>query len=678
MNKCFSFISALIMTVGLSWAQPAVAQSGAGFQPKDMDLNYQPGTDFYRYVNGGWLKAHPLTPEYSIFGTFNLLHETNQVQLRTLIEGLSAQQNRRGSLEQKVGDLFALVMDSTRRNAEGAQPVMADLKRIGETKTKQELFALTARLARKGVPALFNVYVDADLRNSRENLVCIHQGGLTLGAGYYKSGKKNMVRVRKAYKEYIIKVFMLVGFDRATAETKAKEVLNIETDLSRSHHSGVKMRDVEANYHKMTYEQLLTDYPRIDWKTWFAGLGYPTFSHINVGQPKALKAVERVLTRESLPALQAYAQFKLINTAAEALDDTFSAAAFELFGKTMRGQQEQRPRWKRAVTVVDDVLGMAVGKVYVDQYFPEAAKTRMLALVDNLKTALGQRIDLQSWMDAETKKKAHEKLNTFYVKIGYPDTWKDYSALDIDPSLSYWENLTRASEFELADEIARKVNKPVDRTEWHMNPQEVNAYYNPTTNEICFPAGILQPPFFDMNADDATNYGAIGVVIGHEMTHGFDDEGSKFDKDGNLVEWWTKEDTKRFNKRTKVMVKYFDKIKVLPDLRANGKFTLGENIADHGGLKVAFQAFQNIQGQTSAPLVQGFTPEQRFFLAYAHLWAQNIREEQIRVYTNGDPHSLGEWRVNGALPHIDAWYKAFDIKPSAPLFVPKAKRVDIW
>ena len=389
-----------------------------------------------------------------------------------------------------------------------------------------------------------------------------------------------------------------------------------------------------------------------------------------------MKEVEAIWSDTPLQTLKDYVSWQLIDAASSYLDDAMRAETFAFYGKVMSGRQEDRPRWKRAVSATESALGEAVGQLYVEKYFPAAAKERMTQLVRNLQVALGERIDAQEWMSDSTKAVAHDKLNAFIVKVGYPDKWKDYSKLEI--GRNYWTNIKNVAAWENFDEVERRLNKPVDNTVWYMTPQTVNAYYNPTTNEICFPAGILQPPFFDMNADDAFNYGAIGVVIGHEMTHGFDDQGAKFDKDGNLRQWWTAEDTKNFEERTHVMRDFFNNIEVLPGLQANGQLTLGENMADHGGLQVAFQAFKNATKDAPLSTQDGFTPEQRFFLAYAGVWAGNIRDEEIRNLTKSDPHSLGRWRVNGALPHIDAWYEAFGITESDPMFVPKSERVTIW
>ncbi|HIU89860.1 MAG TPA: M13 family metallopeptidase [Candidatus Caccomonas pullistercoris] len=657
-------------------AASAFAQTGVN--KANMDPSARPGTDFFEYANGGWNAAHPLTAEYSRYGAMDDIAENNRRQLRELIEGFAHQTNTPGSLGQKIGDLYNLAMDSTRRNQEGWQPIRADIESIAAAPTKADLFKAVARMGRYGVPSMVNIWIDADLKNSRQNLVYISQGGISLGErDYYVDSDSTTLNIRKAYTAYIQRLFELTGTPAAEAAQKAATVLRMETALAQPAYSATQQRDPEANYHKMTYAQLLADYAGTDWNTLFRTLGFPDFAEVSVCQPEPIKAAGQLWQDSPLNDLKTYTTFKLIDAAAGTLSDEFRQTAFDFYGRTLSGRQQESPAWKRAVSSVEGVLGEAVGRMYVEKYFPASSKERMVRLVANLQKALGQRIDAQDWMSEATKQKAHEKLNTFIVKVGYPDQWRDYSALTIDTA-SYWANLCRASEFELAYIIGKKVNKPVDRSEWAMTPQTVNAYYNPTTNEICFPAGILQPPFFDAAADDAMNYGAIGVVIGHEMTHGFDDSGRQFDKDGNLRDWWTAEDGERFKAKAKVMADFFNGIEVLPGLKANGELTLGENLADHGGLKVAYQAFKNVTAGKADAVNDGFTPDQRFFIAYANVWAGNIRDEQIRVYTKSDPHSLGRWRVNGALPHIDAWYTAFGITEKDPLFVPKAQRADIW
>ena len=662
-------------------ALPVMGQgTGSRFGVENMDTKVKPGTDFYRYASGKWIDSHPLTAEYTRYGQFNELAEENNRQVRELIEELAATPNADGSLEQKIGSLYRLAMDSVRRNEEGFGPIVSTLQKIENIKTLREYIITTAWLVRRGVPAMmFIMGFDADMKNAEENIAQIYQGGISMRErDYYLSDEPATVKIRNAYREYVKKLFMMVGNNEAEAALKRDAVLDIETRIAKASYSRTQLRDVEGNYHKMSYVELQEAYSGIDWSTCFLHLGFPAVEAVCVGQPEPIHEVEKILTETPIEKLKAYAEFKVIDNAASALSDEFRAAKFDFYNHTMSGAEQDRPRWKRAVEVVQDVLGMAVGKMYVERYFPAESKQRMLQLVENLRVALGERIKALAWMSDETKKQALEKLSTFYVKIGYPDTWKDYDALKIDENLSFYENLRRADEFDTADHVKRRANKPVDRTEWLMTPQTINAYYNPTTNEICFPAGILQPPFFDPDADDAVNYGAIGVVIGHEMTHGFDDQGSQFDKDGNLRNWWTETDKKNFQERTGVMERFFNKIEVLPGMFANGKLTLGENIADNGGLNVAYQALQNSMKNNPLDKKYGFTPEQRFFLSYGLVWAGSIRDEQLRQFNKTDPHSPAAWRVNGALPHIDAWYKAFGIKKGDKLFVPKAKRVDVW
>jgi len=651
----------------------------SGLDKNNMNLSAKPGTDFFEYAGGGWMKAHPLTAEYARYAQFDALQETNRKQLRELIETMATQQAPQGSLQQKIGGLYRLAMDSVRRNAEGYAPIKNYLEAIGNIKSRKELQYEVARLSSKGVSSFFGFGCDADLKDSRWNLMQINQGGIAMGErDYYLADDEPTRKIREAYKQYVKKLFVMTGKDDAAAQKAMEGVMNVETRIAKESYSMTKLRDVEGNYHKMTYGQLLNDFPGIDWSTLFLLNGVPAFEHISVNQPEPIHEVEKILAEVPLEDLKSYLYFCVVDDATGLLSDDFRAASFDFYSHTMSGAEQDRPRWKRAVGAVEGALGMAVGKMYVEKYFPESSKQRMLQLVKNLQEALGQRIDKQEWMSDATKKQAHEKLNSFYVKIGYPDTWMDYSGLVIDEKLSYYENMARASQFMSRYYIDKRVNKQTDRTEWLMTPQTINAYYNPTTNEICFPAGILQPPFFNAQADDACNYGAIGVVIGHEMTHGFDDQGSQFDKDGNLRNWWTPEDNEQFKARTKVMKDFFDNIEVLPGMKANGQLTLGENIADHGGLNIAYQAFKNATKAQPLGKKDGFTPEQRFFLSYGLVWANNTREAMLRQLNKIDPHSAGRWRVNGALPHIDAWYEAFNIKKFDPLFVPKKKRVNIW
>ena len=671
-------LPALALAATSAWAQQQDNQS-SGIDKANMDLSVKPGTDFYQYATGGWTAAHPLTPEFSRYAQFDALAENNRKQLRELIEGMAAQQHERGTLEQKIGSLYRLAMDSVRRNKEDFAPIKPLLDEIQALNSRKAIQYEMAKLQNLGVSNFFSFGCDADIKDAKWNLMQVNQGGISMGErDYYLENDEPTKKIRDAYRTYVQNLFTMTGMTAEQATKAMEAVLKIETQIATASYSATKQRDVEGNYHKMSYQQLLTDFPGIDWSTHFLLSGIPAFKEISVNQPEPIHEVERILADCTIDELKSYLYFKVVDDASSSLSDRFRQEAFNFYNHTMAGAEQDRPRWKRAVGAVEGALGMAVGRLYVKKYFPESSKQRMIELVKNLQEALGQRIDQQKWMSAETKQQAHSKLNSFYVKIGYPDKWMDYSKLDIDENLSYYENMVRANQFSSNYYIEKHVNKPTDRTEWLMTPQTINAYYNPTTNEICFPAGILQPPFFNAEADDACNYGAIGVVIGHEMTHGFDDQGAQFDKDGNLKNWWTAKDKVEFEKRTKVMSDFFDHIKVLPDLNANGKLTLGENTADHGGLNIAYQALQNAMKVHPLGQKDGFTPEQRFFLSYGLIWANNTREAMLRQLVKTDPHAPARWRVNGALPHIAAWYKAFNITSKDPLFIPKKNRVDVW
>ena len=653
----------------------------SGIDLANLDSTYLPGTDFYMFATGGWQKAHPLTDEYSRYGSFDVLQENNNKQLRELIEGVAAQQNEKGSVAQKIADLYNSAMDSVALNEHGLDEMAAFLACDGyQTSaqiTQDWLKQVWPKMLRQGVDGLMGFYIRADEKDSKNNILSIVQGGLTLGQkDYYLDQDPETAKIREAYVAYIRQLVSHVGFGETDAARISDDVMRIETRLAQASKSMTELRDPEANYHKMSYDQLKKDFAGIDWDAYLHIFGISGLKDVIVGQPEAIHEVEKILAEETPEALQNVYLWHAIDMAAGYVDDESRNLSFAFWGTALSGKTQDRPRWKRAVSSVEGCLGEALGQLYVAKYFPPAAKERMEKLVANLQQALGERIDVQDWMSDETKKVAHEKLDAFYVKVGYPDKWTDYSTLQIGNS--YLQNILSCKEWAIQDMIAKHLNKPVDKDEWYMTPQTVNAYYNPTTNEICFPAGILQPPFFDMEADDAFNYGAIGVVIGHEMTHGFDDQGSKYDKNGNLSQWWTEEDTKRFNERIQVMRDYHDSIEVLPGLHSNGSLTLGENMADHGGLMVSYQAFVNATAQAPLSDKDGFTPAQRFFLAYANVWGQNIRDEEIRKRVKSDPHSLGKWRVNGQMPHMDAWYEAFGITEQDPMFVPKEKRVTIW
>ena len=674
-------VKSMILALSLTASMTAVAQTSKGINTAYMNTSVKPGNDFYEYAIGGWRKAHPLDAEHARNGSFIDLEELNQKRILGLIEEYSSKQQPKGSLGQKIGTLYNLAMDSVRLNREGAAPLQPMLKTINAIADRREYQLVTAQLDARGISCImFGVGVGADMKDADNNLVGLGQGGLGLGErDYYLSDDAQVKAVRDAYAKYLKQILVLAGNDEASAQRKADATMRIETRIAKASKGQVELRDVQANYHKMTYAQLIKDFPGIDWGNFFLAQGFPPFSHIDVGQIEPIHEVEKILADEPLDDLKAYAEAHAVASSTAYLDDNFRKADFEL-SRVMTGVQQDRPRWKRATALVSGILGEAIGKLYVEKYFPASSKEMMITLVKNLQTALSQRIAEATWMSDATKAQAQDKLANFIVKIGYPDTWKDYSGLNIDESLSLFENMSVAAQFISKDYIARKVNKPVDKKEWQMTPQTVNAYYNPTTNEICFPAAILQPPFFDPNVDEAVNYGGIGGVIGHEMSHGFDDQGSQFDKYGNQKDWWTAADKKNFEARTKVLVDYFSTIEALPGKHINGRLTLGENIGDNGGLNISFRALQNVlkENPSAAKTIDGFTPEQRFFLSWATVWAGNARPEFIDRQIKTDPHSPAEARVNGALPQIDAWYKAFGVKKSDKLFVDKKKRAQIW
>ncbi|MBR3618507.1 MAG: M13 family metallopeptidase [Bacteroidaceae bacterium] len=670
----------ILMMMAIAASMTACNQQTAGIKLENMDMTAKPGTDFYQYACGGWMKNNPLKPEYSSYGSFDVVAEENQKRIRELIEGLASQPQEKGSLGQKIGDLYALRMDSVRQNKEGVKPVMADLERVAKVSTTEELIALVNQMNTEGVVfgELWGSYVGADMMESTQNLLEISQGGYSIERDYYVKDDEANKKILEAYKKHIVKMFQLVGETPESAQKKMENVLQLEMRMAKAGRDNVALRDPASNYNKMSFAEFLKDYKGFDWKTYFDVQGLTDIDSLSVGQPEAVKEALAVLKDTPVEVLKDFLQWQILDSAGGILGDKVYEEVFDFEGRIMTGAKEPHPRWKRSVNAVNGILGEAVGQMYVEKYFPPANKARMEELIKNLQIALGERIDAQDWMSPATKAAAHEKLDAFYVKVGYPNKWRDYSKMDIDPQKSLYENMKEVVKWAHADMLERKWKKPVDRDEWYMNPQTVNAYYNPTTNEICFPAGILQYPFFDMEADDAFNYGAIGVVIGHEMSHGFDDQGRQFDKDGNFRDWWAEGDGDKYNERAQVIKDFFSAIKVLPDLNANGDLCCGENLGDHGGLKFAYTAFKNATKDNPLPVKDGFTPEQRFFLAYAGVWAGNITEEAIRNLTTSDPHSLGRWRVNGALPLIDAWYDAFGITENDPLFVPKEKRVKIW
>ena len=644
--------------------------------PANFDESIALNEDFYEHFTAGWQRNNPLTPEYSRFGAFDMLRQSNELRVKELFDELEKSTAEQGTVEQKLSDLYRLGLDSTRLNEEGAAPLKAYLERIEALESRNDLSALLGSIHLSSANPFFASGVGADEKNTSTNVLYFAQSGLGMGQRDYYFDESS-AHIREAYVAFIKKVTTLAGYTAEEAERIAESVLKIENSLAESHFTPVQRRNPQLNYNKLSLATLRKTLRNINWDAYAEAMGFQMPEEVVVSQLPALRKANQLIGKESLRTIKDYLLFHEIRSAANYLSDEFTAASFDFYGRTLSGSEQQRPRWKRALAVADGNLSEAVGLKYVTKFFPAEYKEKMLEIVANLQVALGEHIDALDWMSDVTKAKAHEKLASFTVKIGYPDSWESYESLTIDPAKSYLENLRTLSAWHTADNL-KDLGQSVDKAKWLMSPQTVNAYYNPTTNEICFPAAILQPPFFNPEADDAVNYGAIGVVIGHEMTHGFDDQGRQYDKDGNLNDWWTKEDAEAFDKRAQVLVDQFDAIEVNSEgLHANGRFTLGENIADQGGVRVAMTALRNSWAGTHPEPIEGFTAEQRFYIAYATLWAQNIREQEIVRLTKIDPHSLGKWRVNGTLPNIADWYEAFGITDGAMYRTPE-ERVIIW
>ena len=639
-----------------------------------LDTSVSPGQDFYRYATGGWQDAHPLPAEFSRYGSFDVISENTQKQLNDLFISMTKMNAAPGSVDRKISDLYKMALDSLTRNQLGAEPVQPYIAEIQSVGSKDDLARLLGRLFKVGEGGFYGSGVEADLMDSGIQVLYLGQGGLGMGDRDYYLDPKN-AELKAGYRAFLVKVFGLCGLENA--EDLATKALSVEDAIAEVSWTREKNRDMAAIYNPMSTEQILKTWPNVRFGLTLEEVGIPAQEKVIVQQPSFFTGLDAIFANTDLETLKAYLLASFVQGACGALSDDFYAASWDFFSRQMAGAQEQRPRWKRAMAVPNSLLGEAVGKMYVERYFPASSKEKMVTLVENLRTALGQHIDALDWMSDETKVRAREKLASFTVKIGYPDKWKDYGTLNIDPSLTYYENLRNANIWYVADNLS-KLGRPTDRTEWGMTPQTVNAYYNPTTNEICFPAAILQKPFFDPDADDAVNYGGIGVVIGHEMSHGFDDQGSMFDAAGNMADWWTAEDKAKFEEKGAKLAAQFDAVEILPGLYANGRYTLGENIGDHGGLSIAYTAMQNaIAGNRPEP-IDGYTPEQRFWLSYGAIWAQNITDQEKARLTNLDVHSLGENRVNVSIRNFGEFFEAFDIKEGDPMFRPEEERVHIW
>ena len=666
--------SALLMT---ACANQSDKQEGVpAIDINNFDESIVRNDDFYQWATGGWQKNNPLKPEYSRYGSFDVLRENNEIRINELFDEMTKVEAEFGSVEQKISDLYKMGLDEERLNAEGAEPIRQALDYILSIKDREELIAKIAQLHIDGVGAFFYSYPAADLEDSNMTILYMEQGGLGMGNRDYYTDEKN-AELKAGYRDYLAKIFTLAGVEGDVAKM-VENVMAVEDRLAAKHWTNVECRDIVKGYNPYTYEAFKAQYKGVDWDAYFKAMGVRKIEKIVVSQPSSFANTLATLKSASLDELRAYVAAHYISSASSYLSEDFAVASFEFFGKAMSGTEEIRPRWKRAMSVPNSVLSEAVGQMYVAKYFPESDKARVEEMVANIQKAFSKHIEALDWMGEETKAKAQEKLAAFTVKIGYPNKWKDYTTLKVDPAKSYWANVVEANRWYTMDEMS-EVGKPVDRAKWLMSPQTVNAYYMPTTNEICFPAAILQPPFYNSNADDAVNYGAIGVVIAHEMTHGFDDQGSQFDKDGNMKDWWTVEDRAAFEKKTQVLVDQFNAIEILPGLYADGKFSLGENIADQGGLRLAFTGLTDYAWAEGRPAdIDGFTGEQRFYIGYATLWAQNITDKEKENLTKNDVHSLGRNRVNATLRNIQSWYDAFGVKEGDAMFMPVEERVIIW
>ena len=680
MMKKITMVAALAVAALAADAQAPAAAQGAvhGVNKADMDMSVRPGDDFYQYAGGGWLKANPMKPEYSSYGVFNDLAETNRKQIRELFENLSKEKHAFGSVGQKVADLYNMAMDSVRLNKEGAAPLQKDLDKVKAFSKKADFTAFIANQHLYMGNPFFGIGVDTDLKNSDLNVMWLSAGTSGLpDRDYYLNTDADSKKKQEAYRAYLSKIFQLSGYKKKEAEKAAKVIYNIEYQFAEAKMNRAEARDYNKLYNIYTIDMLQKDYPAIQWAKYFELMGVKDVKQVILTEPKVMAVAQKLMSTLSEQDIKYYVAGLIIKSSTSVLSDDFVNANFDFYGRLLNGQKEQKARWKRALGFPNSLLGEAVGELYVSKYFAGESKAKMLKLIDNLRKALATRIANLTWMNDTTKINALVKLNSFTVKVGYPDKWRDYSKLTIDPAKSLYDNVAAATYVETLRNL-EKFGKPVDKSEWGMTPQTVNAYYNPTTNEICFPAAILQAPFFDVNADDATNYGAIGVVIGHEMTHGFDDQGRNFNADGNMVDWWTAGDSQRFTAAAEKLAAQFDQITVVGDLKANGHLTLGENIADQGGLRISYDAFKTTQQFQEGKKIDGFTPVQRFYLSYGRIWAEHMTEEAIYQQTKSDPHSIGRNRVNATLRNIDTWYDAFGVKEGDKMWLAPAERAIVW
>lgn len=662
-NKLLNIIGIIAVVTAVVIAhyltKPKDVIMNTGIRPENMDTTVRPGDDFYAYATNGWRSAHPIPDDYTRYGVFDVLHDTNLVRVREIAETDTG----------KIGTLYKIAMNTEKLNADGVRPVAAQIAEIDAIKSRDALPEFIGRMHQM-TSAFWGDGVALDETDSTHYLYNIGQGGLGLARDYYFDTDKKTIQIREKYLEFITKQMKNFGIS-----VDAKKLYDLELRMARSFYPKEKLRDPHANYHKMTLDEIKSRFPGFDWDVYLAARGATRATQINIAQPEAIAESIAIMNDTDLDLIKTYLKYRIVSSADTLLDDTTYEISFDFYNRTMAGQPTPKPRWKRAVAMLDGTLGEEIGHLYVKKYFSADAKKRMQELVKNLQRALGARIENLEWMSAETKRQALQKLDTFHAKIGYPDKWRDYSELHIDPNASLWENMLIVSKFE-DDFWLNKIGREKDPTLWYMNAHEINAYYDPSTNEICFPAGILQYPFFDMNADDAFNYGAIGSIIGHEMTHGFDDSGRHFDANGNMTDWWTARDAQGFEQRAGVLRAQFDKIVIAPGVHANGKFTLGENLADYGGITVSFTAYKNFGHATG--VADGFTADQRFFIAYAGSWAQNSRPDEDLRLTKVDEHSLARNRVNGILPNIAMWYDAFGIQPSDALYIAPEKRIKLW